>query len=169
MQLLFKRRACVYMNIHGSVFVCQWCMSTSVYTTYHLMEWCAPVYDYAHVHSVMWVYAIISYTSEYLCTTPYPGQNEIFHFERLVSRSASSSFVPHYCYTCPLWYRHQGCPIFCSGMRVTDLPPIQSSNQPGKIEKWTSELNYHEESTPDEEFVAKTSYRIYANRTQAKN
>jgi hypothetical protein len=36
-------------------------------------------------------------------------------------------------------------------MRVTDLLPIQSSIQPEKIEKWTSELNYHKESTQDEE------------------
>ena len=40
--------------------------------------------------------------------------------------------------------------------RVTDLPPIQSSIQPEKIEKWTSELKYHEESTQDEELVAIT-------------
>ena len=43
-----------------------------------------------------------------------------------------------------------------SGMRVTDLPPIQSSIQPEKIEKWTSELKYHEESTQDEELIAIT-------------
>jgi hypothetical protein len=39
---------------------------------------------------------------------------------------------------------------------VTDLPQIQTSIQPGKIEKWTSELNCHEESTQEEEFVAIT-------------
>ena len=41
-------------------------------------------------------------------------------------------------------------------MSVTDLPQIQSSIQPEKIVKWTSELNYHEESTQDEGFVAIT-------------
>jgi hypothetical protein len=41
-------------------------------------------------------------------------------------------------------------------MRVTDLPPIQNSIQPEMIEKWTSELNYHEEKTQDEEFVDRT-------------
>jgi hypothetical protein len=41
-------------------------------------------------------------------------------------------------------------------MRVTDLPPIQSSIQPEKIEKWTSELNYHKENTKDKELVART-------------
>ena len=40
--------------------------------------------------------------------------------------------------------------------QVTDLPPIQSSIQPEKIETWTSELNYHKESTQDEEMVAIT-------------
>ncbi len=77
-------------------------------------------------------------------------------FRRLVSRSASSGSVPRYRYTLPLRYRYRGYLVFRSGMRVTDSPPIQSSIQPAKIEKWTSELDYHEENTQDEEFVART-------------
>ena len=89
---------------------------------------------------------------------PRPTQDRMnfTHFRRLISRSALSGSVPRYCYTLPLWYRHRGCLIFGSGTRVTDLPPIQSSIQPEKIEKWTSELKYHEESTQDEELVAIT-------------
>ena len=41
-------------------------------------------------------------------------------------------------------------------MSVTGLPRIQSSIQPEKIEKWTSELNCHKETTQGEEFVART-------------
>ena len=77
-------------------------------------------------------------------------------FRRLVSRCALSGSIARYCYTLPLWYRHRGCLVFGSGTRVTDLPPIQSSIQPEKIEKWTSELKYHEESTQDEDMVAIT-------------
>ena len=40
--------------------------------------------------------------------------------------------------------------------RVTGLPQIPSYNQPEKIEIWTGELNYHEETTQDEDFLAKT-------------
>ena len=47
-------------------------------------------------------------------------------------------------------------PCFRSGMSDIDLPRIQSSVQPEKIKKRTSELNYHEESTQDEELVAIT-------------
>ena len=89
---------------------------------------------------------------------PCPTQDRMnfSRFRRLVSRSASSGSVPRHCYTLPLWYRHRGCLVFCSGMSVTDLPRIQSSIQPEKIKKWTSELNYHEGSTQDKEFVART-------------
>ena len=47
-------------------------------------------------------------------------------------------------------------PRFRSGIGVTDLPPIQSSSQPQKIEKRTSKMNCHEENIQDEDFLAKT-------------
>ena len=86
-------------------------------------------------------------------SVPRPSE-DFSRFRRLVSRSASSSSVPRCCYTLPLWYRHRGCLVFCSGMSVTDLPQIQSSIHLEKIKKWTSELNCHKEGTQDEELVA---------------
>ncbi len=104
------------------------------------------------------VHAIILHMSAYLSVYRALTQDRMnfSRFRRLVSRSASNDSVPRYCYTLPLWYRHRGCLVFHSGMRVTDLPPIQMSIQPEKIEKWTSEFNYHEESTQEDEFVAIT-------------
>ena len=40
-------------------------------------------------------------------------------------------------------------------MSIIGLPQIQSSIQPVKTKKRASELNCHEESTQDEEFVSK--------------
>ena len=42
-------------------------------------------------------------------------------------------------------------PHFHSGMRIADLPQIRTSIQQEKIKKWMSELNYHKESTQDDD------------------
>ena len=111
----------------------------TVYTKiYHLMA-----YDYARA-CMYWagthnnlIYICIS-----ICVPrPIRERMNFSCFWRLVSWSTFSGSVSRYCYTLPLWYRHQGCLNFRSGMSVTDLPQIQSSIQPEKIQKWMSELN----------------------------
>ena len=134
----------------------------TVYTkTYRLMakrKWCFPVYDYARARTYCagtrnnLVYVRISIR----VLRPTQDRMNFSRFRRLVSRSASSGSVPYHCYTLPLWYRHWGYLVFRSGISVTDLPWIQSSIQPEKIKKWTSELNCHKESTQDKESVAIT-------------
>ena len=84
------------------------------------------------------VYAIISYTSAYRCTAPYPGQNEFLVFEGSFLEAPRAVLFHATAIHC-----HCGIDIedasFLVLERVTDLPPIQSSIQPEKIEKWTSE------------------------------
>ena len=79
------------------------------------------------------VYAIISYTSAYPCTAPYPGQNEFFFvFEGSFLKAPRAVLFHATAIHC-----HHGIDIedasFSVLERITDLPPIQSSIQPEKI------------------------------------
>ena len=89
----------------------------------------------------------------------YPRQNELLPvFQWFISRSAWSSSVPHHSHTLPLKYGHwlYMYLVFRSEILVTSLPQIQSYSQTQKIEKRTSKLNCHRETTQDEDFLART-------------
>ena len=94
---------------------------------------CVPVYDYACARTY-YVGTAILYVNTISIHVPCLTQDKmrLSHYQRLVSRNISSSSLPCYCYTQPLWYRHRRCLFFYSGLRVTDLPPIQML-QVGKI------------------------------------
>ena len=70
---------------------------------------------------------------------PTQDRMNFFSFSKARFLKHLKLFCSRYCNTLPLC---EDASFF-----VTDLPPIQSSIQPKKIEKWTSKLNYHEEST----------------------
>ena len=109
-------------------------------------KWFVPAYDYARVRTH---YVGICNNLVYVCPhiyPSYPGQNEFFSF----SKAHFLKCLEWFCFTLLLYaatmVQTSRMPHFCSGMTVTDLPPIQSSIQPEKIKKWMSELNYHGES-----------------------
>ena len=122
--------------------------------TQGLVSLCEPAFTRVH--------AIMLYTSIYLSVYRALPRTESLYlvFRRLVSRSGLSGSVPRYCYALPPWQRHRGSLVFRSGTNVTGLPQIQSSIQPVKIKKQASKLNCHEESTQDEEFVARTQLHV---------
>ena len=104
------------------------------------------------------VHAIMLYTSVYHpCTVPCPGQNRIFLFFEGSFLEAARAVLFH----ATAIHCHHGRDIedpsfFVLGQVLQVCPQIQSSIQPEKIEKQARELNCHEASTQDEEFVART-------------
>ena len=107
---------------------------------------------------IMQVYTIISYTSAYLSVyRTLPRTEWIFLvFEGLFLEAPRAVLFHATAIHCHYGRDIEEDASFLVLERVTDLPPIQSSIQPEKIEKWTSELKYHKESTQDEELVAIT-------------
>ncbi len=88
---------------------------------------------------------------------PTQGQNESLVFEGSFLKSPRAVLLHATAIHCRCGTDIEDrCLVFRSEVSFTDLPRIQISIQAGKIEKWTSELNYHEESNQDEEFVATT-------------
>ena len=114
-------------------------------------KWCVTTYHCAHAR----MYYVSSRNNivyvRIAIRVPSPTEDRMdFWFSEARFSKHLEWFCSCYCYTLPPWYRHRGCLVFCSGMSVTGLPRIQSSIQPQKIEKLTSELNCHEESTQDD-------------------
>ena len=113
---------------------------------------CFTAYDYARARTY---YAGTRNNLVYVrmsIRVPRPTQDRMnfSRFRRLVSRSASSGSVPRYCYTLPLWYRHRGCLVFCSGTRVTEF------KVPFRQKRWKNDerVEVSQKGTQDEEFVA---------------
>ena len=55
-------------------------------------------------------------------------------------------------------------PHFPSGIRLASLPQLSSFNQPQMIEKHMSELNCHEETFQDKDFLANPDRKNHATR-----
>ena len=87
------------------------------------------------------------------CIAPYPEQNEFFLF----SKACFSKHLKWFCSTLLLYtatmLQTSRMPRFLFWNECYRFSQIQILIQ---VEKWMSELNYHEESTEDKEFVART-------------
>ena len=100
--------------------------------------------DLVHVHIIIRVLCSTLGRMNFFCFS-------VAHFSKHLEQFHSTS-QPHT--ATKVWT--SGIPYVCSEILVTGLPQIQSYSQTQKIEKRTSKLNCHGETTEDADFLART-------------
>ena len=139
----------------------QWCHTTVYAKTYCLMskrKWYDSTYDSARARNYCTSLCndLVHVRIIVLVLCPTWAEWTFSVFQWLVPRSTWSSSIPHHSHTLTLKYGHRLYLVFRSEILVTGLSQIQSYSQTQKIEKRTSKLNCHGETTEDADFLART-------------